>query len=182
MKAETRNFVLTWSVVALIVLNVSTLGTIYYNRIKEGKEADSGNNIQIINQPGEDKFSGRYFRDKLNLSPEQMNMFQKFNPEFRFNAREINNRLSELRNEMLDELSSENPDRQKLTDLSDSIGYQHGKLKRLTFVYYLNIRELCSPEQRQDLRELFYNAFGSDTSGMQQNMMRRRNQFRGGRN
>lgn len=182
MKAETRNTVLIWSVVALIVLNISTLATIYYQRVIGGREADRESPVTEFNQTLEDKFSGRYFRDRLNFSPEQMSRFQAFNPEFRNDAREINKRLSELRNEMLDELSSENPDRQKLADLSDSIGLQHSMLKRITYDYYLNIRDICNPDQRQNLRDMFYDAFGSDTRGMQQNMMRRRNQYRGGRN
>ena len=180
MKAETRNTILIWSVVALVVLNVSTLATIYYQRMISSKEAGTVSPETEFNQAREDKFSGRYFRDRLNFSPEQMNRFQKFNPEFRTEARAINNRLSELRNVMLDELSSENPDRQKLAELSDSIGLQHSKLKRITYGYYLNIREICNPAQRQNLRDMFYDAFGSDTRGMHQNMMRRRNQYRGG--
>lgn len=182
MKAESRNTILIWSVVALIVLNVSTLATIYYQRVIGGRDADTESPATEINQAREDQFSGRYFRDRLNLSPEQMDRFQNFNPEFRSEAREINNRLSELRNEMLDELSSEDPDRQRLASLSDSIGFQHSILKRLTYDYYLNIRNICNPDQRQNLRDLFYDAFGSDMRGMQQNMMRRRGQYRGGRN
>ena len=182
MKAESRNTILIWSVVALIVLNVSTLATIYYQRIISNKEAVTVSPATEINQAREDQFSGRYFRDRLNFSPEQMDRFQNFNPEFRSEAREINNRLSELRNEMLDELSSEDPDRHRLASLSDSIGFQHSILKRLTYDYYLNIRNICNPDQRQNLRDLFYDAFGSDMRGMQQNMMRRRGQYRGGRN
>jgi hypothetical protein len=109
-----------------------------------------------------DRFSGRYFRDQLGFDSKQMAQFQMFNPSFRNEARQINFALNGLRNSMLMEMSAENADSQKLNAISDSIGVLHSDLKKKTFRYYLQLKELCDPSQQVKLKELFREMLGSD--------------------
>jgi len=53
-----------------------------------------------------EKFSGRYFRDKLNLNSDQMAKFREFNPVFRQQARAITIELAAKRKQMLAEMAA----------------------------------------------------------------------------
>jgi Spy/CpxP family protein refolding chaperone len=180
MKFENKHSVLIWAVVALVILNLTTLATIFYNRTYSTRADETKTESLVTDDKQEDNFSGRYFRDKLSLTPSQMREFQKFNPEFRSEARSINIRLNQLRNAMLDELASDKPDNNKLDALSDSIGNQHARLKHITYLYYLNFKTICTPDQRNMLRDLFSGVLGNDNITTPGNMQGRRGPSRGG--
>jgi len=164
MKTVNRLSILKWAVVALVVLNLSTLATIFYQR-RADLISNSEDTVEINGNTvsSADKFSGRYFRDKLRFTTEQMHEFQKFNPEFRNKAKEINIRLEELRHAMLDEMVSSDPDTMKLNEMSGSIGEQHRELKKITFGYYLDLKSICNPDQQLLLKELFSETFVNDS-------------------
>lgn len=107
-------------------------------------------------------YSGRWFSDQLNLSDEQMTRFTEFNPLFRENVRNINNRLNLFRQQMFSEMVSEECDTIRLNKLSDSIGYLHSDLKKITYKYYLEIKNICNQQQQQQLEQLFGGMFASD--------------------
>lgn len=183
MKTEKGNSILKWAVIALVVLNISTLTTIYFQRKSDLKSiADDPVELKPNAVSAADKFSGRYFRDKLNLTREQMQEFQRFNPEFRKEARTINIRLEELRHDMLDEMSTSETDTMKLNSLSGTIGEQHTQLKKITFRYYLDLKGICNPDQQLLLKELFYETFGNDSRLDSINRGKGSRRFRGGYN
>lgn len=175
---EKRQSILILTVVALIILNISTLGTILYQRHREVKKSQETGQ-EGMTMKGQENFSGRYFRERLNLSNEQMNEFQKFNPGFRKEAREINARLMELRSRMLEEMAKKESDINILNSLSDSIGLFHSSLKKITFRYYLNLKNICTDSQEQQLEELFTETFSSDVQRGYRNRFRNRGRMNG---
>jgi Spy/CpxP family protein refolding chaperone len=167
MKAEYKNKWMIWVIAALVLLNISTLITVVYHNkhtlvTEAGITADSvkSENTSVL-------YSGRYFRDELNLTEEQMDKFSQFNPVFRQAARAINIKLSEIRHEMLVEMAGKISDENKLNHLSDSIGYLHASLKKTTYRYYLSFKNICTPEQQQKLEQLFGEMFSNDTQVLQ---------------
>ncbi len=107
-------------------------------------------------------YTGRYFRDMLQLNNSQMNEFRSVNGTFRDHAREINIHLIELREGMLREMQKSTPDINSLDAYSDSIGLLHSELKRCTYRYYLGIKEICNPTQQQELNRIFEEFFIHD--------------------
>jgi hypothetical protein len=97
MKTENRNRWMVWAIVALAIMNITTLITFIYhkNQVIEREVGASPNSGK--SETASVLYSGRYFREELNLSNEQMNKFSQFNPEFRQNARSINIKLAEKR-------------------------------------------------------------------------------------
>jgi hypothetical protein len=75
--------------------------------------------------------------------------------------------LAEKRHAMLIEMAEENSDKNRLNLLSDSIGYLHASLKKVTYMYYLNFKNICNQEQQQKLEQLFGDMFNSDTQMIQ---------------
>ncbi len=53
------------------------------------------------------RYSGRWFRDELELTGQQMKEFSGFNPVFRQKVRSINFELARKKQSMLEELASE---------------------------------------------------------------------------
>jgi hypothetical protein len=167
MKAEYRNRWMIWAIMALALLNIATLITVvsHKNQVIEKEmtvmpDSAKSETASVI-------YSGRYFRDELNLNNEQMYKFSQFNPEFRQEARMINLKLAEKRQEMLIEMAEKNSDKNRLNMLSDSIGYLHASLKKVTYMYYLDFKSICNQEQQKKLEQLFSEMFNNDTQMLQ---------------
>jgi hypothetical protein len=163
MKIENKHSLMVWAIVVLAVMNVSTLITVFYHQYQSNK-----NTVVVTSDPKQleanaEKFSGRYFRDQLNLSSEQMDKFREFNFIFRPEARAITIKLATMRKEMLVEMASAKSDTLKLNILSDSIGFFHSRLKRLTYKYYLDIKNICNKEQQLKLEQLVREMFINDS-------------------
>jgi len=151
--------ILIYAVVFLAVLNITTLVTIGYTKYITNSNVVTANDIAIKNTQN---FNGRYFRDRLGLSKEQMDDFRPINDVFRSNARIINTRLGDFRNQMMDEMQQNEPDTSILNMLSDSIGSLHRDLKFHTYRYYLNIKGICTTQQQDELNKIFNEFFISE--------------------
>jgi Spy/CpxP family protein refolding chaperone len=155
MREEKNRSLLIWVIVALALLNISTLGTILYQRYSFNRSLKAETVRNATANPNYGTFSGNYFGESLNLTPEQLSEFRRFDPRFREKVMEINFSLSELRNEMLGEMTKSKVDTGKLDELSEMIGALHSDLKKLTYNYYLDFRSICDPQQQQLLEALF---------------------------
>ena len=104
MRTENTKRWMIWTIVILAAMNVAMIVTVLYNRrqVAEVLNVQQNRENEFVNSSS--RFSGRYFRDQLSLSRDQMSEFSRFNPEFRQQVREINIRLAELRQQMLNEL------------------------------------------------------------------------------
>lgn len=162
MKVESKNSWMVWAIVVLAIMNISTLLTILYLRNQSQKTEFVIAPDVVQSENSSIKYSGRYFRDQLNLSGDQMDRFVEFNPEFRQKARSININLERVRHLMLTEMAANKSDNNKLDMLSDSIGFLHANLKKLTYGYYLNIKSICDQQQQKKLEQLFGEIFASD--------------------
>ncbi len=162
MKTESKLKWLVWVVVILAILNISTLGTILYNRYFSASrtEVTGVNRMRMKKDP--ENFSGRYFRDKLNLDKAQMEKFREINSVFRQKAHDITLDLALIRKEMLTQLAAPHSDTIKLHLLSDSVGMLHAELKKVSFRYYLDVKNICRPDQQKKLQIIFRDVFIQD--------------------
>jgi len=147
-----RNQLLTWAVVLLILTNVATVGTILYNRYKVSAAAD---NIAINSGSGVNMLNGKFFRQTLGFTHEQMDSFRDINQVFRPSAMDLTYGVDSLKTAMYNELQKAVPDTVRLNNLSWQIGEMHGKLKYKTFHFYLNLKKICSPAQSIELEKAF---------------------------
>ncbi len=156
--------ILIWSAAVLLVLNISTLATIGFHTIQDTKISKSEESISSgKTSENSEKMSGRYFKDNLMLSSEQMNEFFKINQRFRNEAFSIQVKLSDIRKNMLEEMSAEKTDTLKLNNLSAELGSFHARLKIISYQYYLDIKELCTTEQKVKLKAIFKIFFETET-------------------
>jgi hypothetical protein len=151
-----------WAILVLAVMNITTLVTIFYHNSKQAKQELPARPGQAWSESASIKYSGRYFRDQLNLSGDQMARFVEFNPMFRQSVRDLNIELREKKQEMLLEMTEIDSDTAKLNSLSDSIGILHADLKKLTYRYYMDFKKLCDKQQQEKLEQLFGEMFAAD--------------------
>lgn len=162
MKTDSNNRWMVWAIIVLAIMNITTLVTVIYHRYHIGETINVPVPDKVQSESASIKYSGRYFRDQLGLNKEQMIKFAEFNPVFRQGVRTINFELAEKRHRMLIGMAEKNCDTNRLNTLSDSIGYLHASLKKLTYMYYLNFKNICNKQQQEKLEKLFGEMFTSD--------------------
>jgi len=159
MNPTNKYRILIWIIVILVATNLSTIGSFYYHRITEIKAAQlTQENRTII--PGEQRT--RFFRDELKLDTAQIDQFREINRTFNHTARGIEMNLAQLREDMINELGTQNPDSSRLDQMAAEGGNNHRELKQVTTTFYLDMKKICSTEQQAKLHEIFQSMLNKD--------------------
>ena len=77
MEAENKNSMMFWAIVVLAVMNITTILTVVYHKVQSDKAEVGSGAVTKQTEADSEKFSGRYFRDQLNLSSDQMEKFKR---------------------------------------------------------------------------------------------------------
>lgn len=154
---ENKIKILSLLVAILVIFNLAIIGTIIYRTKSDKKEVDVDVNISadLDSAP----MSSTRFGQFLNLSSEQMDEFRVINRNFRHTAIHINQELERKRIQIFNELQKENPDTLNCKKLSNDIGDLHRDLKVMTYQFYINLKNICTPNQQARLQEVFKPAF-----------------------
>jgi len=142
---------LIWTVVLLVILNLTTIGTILYHNYKENID---GKTI-VLNTEGNNMLNGRFFRQNLGFNEDQMDAFRKANREFRPKANAIILQIDSLKSDMFTELKKTHSDTIRLNNLSRKTGDLHAELKIETNRFYLKMKSVCTPGQLKKLQITF---------------------------
>lgn len=156
MRTEQKIRFLTWAVVVLAVLNLSTVISIIYHVHTETNQMKER---QLT--PGA-SFSGSGIIDVLDFNPEQREQFHLINNSFRESVRKINYSLAERRNSLFAELRKAKADTVKCNFISAEIGGLHKALKIKTYRFYLDVKKICTWQQQQKLNEVFAPLFSDE--------------------
>ncbi|MDD3320542.1 MAG: hypothetical protein PHS59_03770 [Paludibacter sp.] len=146
-----KNNILSWLVVLLLILNITTITTIVIHNYRENND---GQNFSL-GSDGQNMLNGRYMRQVVGFDNEQMGLFRSAKHEFQPTANQIINSIDSIKTEMFRELNNNQTDTNKLNNLSDKIGSLHADLKKETNGFYLTIKSICRPEQQEKLKEVF---------------------------
>jgi hypothetical protein len=162
MKTASKNRLMMWTIVLLALMNISTIVTIVYTRNQMNSSTVNNAAMSPEDEDSSMKFTGRYFRDELGFNRQQMQQFASFNPGFRRQVQLINQLLDIHRRHMIKEMSGTTVDTLTLNLLCDSIGCLHAGLKKATYNYYLDIKDICDKSQQLKLEQLFNDMFSGD--------------------
>ncbi len=146
-----------WIIALLVVLNLTTAGTILVNRYRGQQESESiltDSNIRV---------NGRYFRQEIGFDNDQMLVFRNANRAFQPEARQLLHQIDSLKQLSFVELNALNPDTLILNQLATQIGEKHGHLKVATHRFYLQVRSACTPEQAIQIQKIFTPLFKDET-------------------
>ncbi len=152
MNKQTKKILLSSVVIILIIINLSSLSTIYYQKkIRDRKIEEFKNKKEQMHIGG----MHRFIKEELNLDSLQ---FEQFREAYYKNMRESHNiaeKLNIYRHDMLSEIAKVNPNQDKLDKLSRNIGNLHYELKKLSISHFMELKEICNKEQQEDLQKLF---------------------------
>lgn len=140
-----------WMIVILIATNLSMAISFAYHKYLDKKDAATAG--ETVNMPSEQRT--RFFREQLDLSPEQVEQFRELNRNYNRSARQITLQLEDLRIQMVNEMGQATPDENKLEGITKSIGNLHAGLKQITIDYYLQMKAVCNEQQQKKLNEIF---------------------------
>jgi uncharacterized membrane protein len=152
-KYFTKIRILTWLVIALIILNIATIASVVWHARQF--RHDSFMRHEMGWRMGPPELAGHFLKEKLDLNAKQLEQFEIINRDFHKTSREIVKQMDGLRINMLDELKKEKPDTAILFDNAQKNGELHYALKKQMTLYYLKIKDICSPAQRDTLVKLF---------------------------
>ena len=148
-----------WAVILLMITNAVTVGTILYHNYKESSAAGS---FAIQTGAGVNLLNGRFFRQTLGFSAEQMDSFRSINQVFRPSVMVLTYGIDSLKTNMFIELQKPVPDTVILNNLSEQIGNMHGRLKYETWHFYLHVKNICSPAQSIEWEKAFLPLFQTE--------------------
>lgn len=151
-----RYNILKWILVVLLVLNISAIGTIIYHVYFDG---GSEYQTSVNNE------APLFLKEKMNLNNRQWDDFRRMHARFREESRYLFQEMATIRKEILEEVSKENPDREKLYELADKYGEQHALLKRKTIDHFLGMKDNISPEQERMMNMFLHNMMEQEGPG-----------------
>lgn len=146
-----------WVVVILTVTNLATIGTIVYHSY--GRKSDHFHEENQSNHQTPGKF---FLQKELNLSPQQEGEFTIYRNKFFSDSKIIFKQLETKRIAIIAEIGKTSPDTTVLYRYSDEIGTMHAALKRLTINHLLDLKKLCTPEQKIKLDSLYQRLIGPE--------------------
>ncbi len=155
---EKNTKILTGLIILLVLLNLTIVGTVLYNK-KEVANYKAQNTSKIAIPTNH---LGQFFKETLNLSNKQHKEFQNIRHQYHENSDIILEKMEKNRNDLLTELGREKSDTIILNILSKNIGFLHTNLKKLTIQYYLDMKQVCDENQRVKLFQTFKTMLNSN--------------------
>lgn len=168
-----RTTVLIWTIVVLVLLNLTTIGTMYYHMSRT--DAAPAGEAELAVESF--RLNNRSIVENLGLSGSQANECREILSDFREKVRNINQSLNENRADLFGELRKEAPDAEAYLDYSAKIGELHKALKMETVQFYLALKSLCDPAQEERLNQLLAPLFSAEKGNFGQGGKQHRNRF-----
>lgn len=138
-----------WIIAILVILNLSTIGTIIYNKQQFEKE----NEMMIQRLPREQRPD--FLREDFHKNDQFFLKHRELRRDYRNDARELAQEMNRKRIALLKYLSSENPDTLQLRKMAEEFGELHRDLKLLTIDFFLKTKSITSPEEQEQLFRYF---------------------------
>jgi hypothetical protein len=157
MMIQTKYRLLIGLVLILFVMNIATIASLVYHTRQAGKQSAAEKTVgRSTGQSAAKAEQGAmFFREKLNLDPEQVVRFRDINREYNHAAHIIASDLEQLRLDMVEEMGKTGPDSIRLNAICREIGHYHERLKKMTADYYLKMKSACNEDQQIKLNTIF---------------------------
>ena len=140
---------------AIIVAMFVTMGYNKYRYNNRQNRWDQENREARQQQNDKGKAErGKFMAKQLQLTPEQIKEFDDLRNKFHNQLEEQMDKTRQLSRDIMEEISSENPDTTKLKVLSEKFGEAQKEQKEMMVKHLLEIRSKCSPTQQANFRKV----------------------------
>ena len=108
--------------------------------------------------------SAKWWKDaevvkQLNLTGDQVNLIEQIFNSNKGQIADLNSQLKQKQSEFRSKIEDPNSSRDEVLELNDEVVHLKTKLKRLRLDMLLKIREVLTPEQRQNLHKIRFTEF-----------------------
>ena len=140
-------------IVILVVINIASLSFIWFREL---------NHHQLPPPPiSPDQEKVNSFLDReLDLNADQEKKFNENRKEHFEVTRKFEDRITGFKKEILSESFNLNPNIQKITALTDSIGSAQKSYEMFLSQHFQKLAAICTPDQREKLKDIFLSSFG----------------------
>lgn len=150
MNYFTKTRVLIAVIVVLAITLLATMGTMVYGYYRQKLLA----NQFASNPQGRMEQQAQFLSNRLELTPEQEDIFRKSRDKFHTNTVDIKRKIQKVSVDIIIELSAPEPN----LELIDSLIKQYGKLheteKKIMIDHLLEIKSAFTPEQFDKFQEI----------------------------
>jgi len=160
MDILTKKRLLIGSIVILLIMNVSAIGTIVYNNYRVKKHIEKVRQSEKFHKGpkyGERRYGERvkkYVRRELNLSDEQFAEYSSLKDKNMQKTADLWKQINEKRKLTYQEYCKEIPDTAFLYRLSEDIGSLHKQLHSEMIHHYIEVEKILTPEQQEKFRKM----------------------------
>ena len=150
MDIFTQKRAMTWTIIILVGINLLALGTILWHVTRKPQGPPPPPQKRDPDQT-------QYFlRNELDLSEKQAQRFEELGRHHSQESRRIQNDIHRLKAEMMTELFHEEPDLRRVENLAEKIGSREAEKELLLFNHFLDLAEVCEPEQREKFNTIIH--------------------------
>jgi hypothetical protein len=162
MEIKKKNKVLMWTVAVLLVLNISTLSTIWIENHKENKQRMSHRS----------KNHGEVLINELQLNKEQIQFYQQSRKQHWTELLMKKKEILSLKKDVHQAFFNPNCDTTYIYQLIDSIGYLNAALERNNYQHFLEIKEQLDSTQLNRFHEFMGELLQRDESRLHHKLNR----------
>ena len=149
MDIFTQKRATTWTIIVLVVINLVALGTILWHVTRKPHAPPPPQ------KRGPDQ-TQYFLRNELDLSEQQAQRFEELGRYHREESVRILDDIYRLKAEMMIELFHEEPDLGRVENLAEKIGSKEAEKEMLLFNHFLDLAEVCEPEQREKFNTIIH--------------------------
>ena len=151
----TKNKMLFWCVIILVILNVVTLSSFWMGK--------SGPAMQ--KRPGGQRDGQKIMTEKLQLSDQQAQEFEQIRNEHFMRTRRLQDDMHKIRLDMLDETFELEPDDLQIEKLLSELGEMQNQFEKNLFQHFQELKDACNEQQREQLQLMLRNLIDSTRPG-----------------
>ncbi len=138
----TKNKMLFWCVIVLVILNIATISSIWLKKAPSSKSPAG---------PGGKPDGQKIMAEQLGLSTEQAEQFEQIRNEHFMRTRPLQRQMHEIRLEILDEMFAAEPDEVIIADLLKELNDSQSQFEECLFTHFQELKDACTPEQTEEL-------------------------------
>jgi hypothetical protein len=162
MENKNKKRILIGVLIVLIIMNLASLGTFSYHKYKNKPRFQKELEKREPNKQKQHERVKYFVKKELQLSDEQFKDYCQLKDLNLKNSGEMWDKLTNLREATILEITKENTDTARLIQLSDSIGFYHKKMQLEMNRHFLSVKKTLKPEQITKFNEMILNMENGD--------------------
>ncbi|MCF8331728.1 MAG: periplasmic heavy metal sensor [Bacteroidales bacterium] len=170
MDIKKQKQLLTWIVILLVVLNLSVIGLLIFNKYSPDSTTSNYNQRdEYYNNKNRGHFDhtpGRMMNERFNFNEAQREKLIESAHLHHQTMTSYKDSIQYYRGRMIQEIAKETPDNNLLDHYINQIGLYHVKMNRATTKHFMEIKSIATPQQKDKVHDFLINVAQRKEFGM----------------